>query len=93
VVFVATDAASAGAAARLALRLKDVATLQVVTDVRDVPVVRSDADTPPDLPLELIELRAPMPLDFPDLVDPERPCARPSYGPARRGRKGKPLRW
>jgi hypothetical protein len=94
VVFVAPDAEAVAVAAELVERLKDVARVQVVTDISEVPAdLRAQADAFPVLPREVFELVAQLPLECPDLVALEPPLPAAGYGPPRRGRKGKPLRW
>jgi hypothetical protein len=94
VVFVAPDAVAVAVAAELVERLKDVARVQVVTDIGEVPGdIRAQADAFPVLPREVFELVAQMPLECPDLVALESPLSPTGYGPPRRGRKGKRLRW
>jgi hypothetical protein len=86
------DADIAAMAALLSQKLDGRATVQLVTDIRDLPrsgeAMRAD---PPDFPLALAELVRPM--ECPDVVLQAEDLPRAGYGPPRLGRKGKPLRW
>jgi len=87
-----SDADIAAMAALLAQKLDGRATVQLVTDIRDLPPSGEPvlAD-PPDFPLAIAELVRPM--ECPDVVLQAEDLPRAGYGPPRRGRKGKPLRW
>jgi hypothetical protein len=94
VICVAPDADAAAVAAMLAERFKDVARVQVVTHIAEIPAdLRAQSDVFPTLPSDVFELVPQWPQDCPELVTLERPATTAGYGPPRRGRKGKPLRW
>jgi hypothetical protein len=94
IICVAPEADAAAVAGVLAERCKGVARVQVVTDIAEIPAdLRAQSDAFPTLPSDVFELVPQWPLDCPELVKLERPVTTAGYGPPRRGRKGKPLRW
>ncbi len=94
IFFLAQGGKSALVAAELVERLRNIARVQVVTDINDVPAeFREQSDAFPRLPDEVFELMPQWPMECPELGTLERPATPAGYGPPRRGRKGKPLRW
>lgn len=96
IVVLASDADpdTAALAALLAEKLEGRATVQVVADLSEF--TRSAEPEPLELlelPLAYAELVRPLDYAEHDLIERAPAEGHAGYGPPRRGRKGKPLRW